>query len=122
MLFFNSTSFKAMENGLQASWLQQQVAAQNLANLETPNYKAKTVSFSDAMQQANEQFSNSARYSFRTEIETREDTSARLDGNNVDTGKESLVLYKAYAQYSYLTQKINGSFSNFRYVLTNGPR
>jgi flagellar basal-body rod protein FlgB len=60
-----------------------------------------------------------APYAFTTRVVTDNTTEARPDGNNVDSDAESVVLYKAYAQYSYLTQKINTSFSNFRYVLNN---
>lgn len=117
-MFYDSKSFRAMESGLHASWLQQQTALHNLANVETPNYKSKAVVFEDTLGAAMAGNPNGP-YSFKTSIVTENDTIARPDGNNVDSDAEGVVLFKAYAQYSYLTQKINGQFSNFRYVLTN---
>ena len=40
MELFRSKAFNAMESSLYALQLQTQVSAQNLANLETPGYKA----------------------------------------------------------------------------------
>ena len=120
-MFYDSKSFRALESGLSAAWLQQQTALQNIANLETPNYKAKSVIFEDTLNRALEENGN-APYLFTTRVVTDETTTMRPDGNNVDADKESMVLFKAYAQYSYLTQKINGSFSNFRYVLNNAMK
>ncbi len=120
-MFYDAKSFRAMESGLSAAWLQQQTALQNIANLETPHYKSKSVVFQDMLNTAKAENGN-APYAFTTTVVTDESTSARMDGNNVDADVESMVLYKAYAQYSYLTQKINGSFSNFRYVLNNAMK
>lgn len=117
-MFFDSKSFRAMESGMSAAWLQQQTALHNLSNLETPNYKSKAVVFEDTLGAAMAQNPNGP-YSFRTSIVTENNTIARPDGNNVDSDAESVVLFKAYAQYSALTQKVNNEFTNFRYVLSN---
>ncbi len=110
-----------MESGLNAAWLQQKVAIQNLSNLETPHYKSKSVVFEDVLNKNMRDYDKTP-YQFRTSIQTNESTSRRPDENNVDADTESLSLYKAYVQYSYLTQKLNGSFANFRYVLNNAMK
>lgn len=120
-MFFDSKPFQAMESGLRAAWLQQQVNSQNLANSDTPNYKAKAVQFQDVLN-STVNSSASGPFSYQARIVDRTGTSIRPDGNNVDTDLESTELVKAYIQYSYLTQKINGSFTNFRYVLNNAMK
>ena len=118
-MLFDTKAFHALEGGYNAAWLQQKVISENLSNLETPNYKSKSVQFSDVLNQNMTNPSTSGDYAFKTSVQTDENTTERLDGNNVDSDSQSLELYKAYAQYSYMTSKINAQFNNFKYVLTN---
>ncbi|WOC31289.1 MULTISPECIES: flagellar basal body rod protein FlgB [Caproicibacterium] len=119
-MLFDTKTFHALEGGLNASWLQQQVVSQNLSNLETPNYKTKSVQFQDLLNK-NMQGSSatSGDYAFQTSVNTEDNTNNRLDENNVDSDEQSMELYKSYVQYSYLTSKMNSQFSNFKYVVTN---
>ena len=114
-MLFNSTEFKAMESSLEALWLKQKVVNQNIANYETPNYKAKAVKFEDVLTSVS---GGKEKVDFKATVTTDETTEARPDGNNVNIEKESLELYQAYLQHAYLTQKISGQFSNMRYVLS----
>lgn len=118
-LLFDSKAIHALEGGLNASWLQQQVISQNLSNLETPNYKCKSVNFKDVLNSNMGNASTSGDYAFKTSVNSEENTENRLDGNNVDSDTQSMKLYKSYVQYSYLTSKLNSQFSNFKYVLNN---
>lgn len=118
---FDTKAFHALEGSYNASWLQQKTISANLANLETPNYKTKSINFEDTLADSMNGAASgtSGDYSFSTTASTDETSANRLDGNNVDSEEQSLKLYKAYAQYSYLTSKINSQFSNMRYVVTN---
>jgi flagellar basal-body rod protein FlgB len=118
-LLFDSKVFHALEGSLNASQLQQKAISQNLANVETPNYKCKNVSFKDVLNSSTNKSSTSGPYAFQTSVETEDNTEARPDGNNVDTDTQSLELYKGYVQYSYLTSKLNAQFNNFKYILNN---
>lgn len=118
MELFNSRSFQAMESGLNAMWLQMQISAQNIANLETPGYKSKAVRFEDILKNERQ----SGRYAFRTSVVEDSSTTARPDGNNVDMNVENTRAITAAIQYNYLLQKLNGQFSNMRYVMENAPR
>lgn len=109
---FESKEFKAMQSSMDALWLKQKIISQNLANYETPGYKAKSVKFEDVMSEA------SKRYDFRAAVITEENTEVRPDGNNVDLEKENLELYRTYLQSAYLSQKISGQISTMRYVLS----
>ena len=115
-MFFDSSAFKALESGTSVTWQQQQLHLQNLANIETPGYKAKSMVFENVLADAE----GGATYQAR--MVTQDDTSVRPDGNNVDSDKEGIELYKAYAQYSMLLDKVKSEFSNYNAVLNSGMK
>lgn len=118
-MLFNSLDFKALESSLNATYMKQEIISQNLANLDTPEYKAKEFSFENAMERAmgEADLKKGGDYSFKAEITESKNTTVRVDGNNVDADKESMELYSAYLQSAYLVEKINAVISNYRYVL-----
>lgn len=122
-MLFNSLDFKAMEASLNALNTKQQVITQNLANIDTPGYKAQEVSFEDMLnknidERMERNKDGSVKYAFKTSVKSTENTYFNTDGNNVDTDKESLELYSAYLQSSYIIQKMNSTIGNYRYVMT----
>lgn len=118
-MFYNSSSFKALEGGVQLSWLQQQISTQNLANVETPGYKSKDLSFAAVLNEYEngEKRENPQIGQINAQITTSDAVSTRADGNNVDAEAEYLALYKAYAQYSMLLDKVKGEFDKYNTVL-----
>ena len=117
-MLFDSKSFGIMKSSLDGLAIQQQAILHNLANLETPGYKAKSVTFQDVL--AGEETGGA--YDLKAYITTDDTTSIRPDGNNVDSDTESLKLYQNYVQQLYLYQKISGQFTNLRYVLNQSTR
>ena len=117
---FNDISFKTLENSLDAVWTKQKAHSNNIANYETPEYKATKVSFDNVLEKSLE--TGAEKSVFTIDVDKDESTSLRLDGNNVNMEKESLELWETYSQYSYLTQKISGSFKNMRYVIGQAGR
>ena len=115
-MLFNTKQFNAMQSSLDALWLKQKVISQNIANYETPNYKAKKVTFDDVLRGVAN--NGTGKYDFKASVTTDLETESRPDGNNVNIEKESLELYQTYLQSAYLTKKISGQFSNIRYVLS----
>jgi len=112
---FDSMSAQAMQKSLDAIWLKTKVISNNIANYETPGYKAKEVSFKEVL--SAEQGAGKNVKAYRTRVTENTDTSIRPDGNNVNMEKEQMELWKAYSQYSYLVDKVNGQYSNLRYVI-----
>ena len=102
-MLFDSKSFGVMRAGLNGLAVQQQTILHNLANLETPGYKAKIATF-------------------KARVYTDDATSIRPDGNNVDADSQSMQLYQNYVQQLYLYQKISGQFTNLRYVLNQSAK
>lgn len=114
-MFYRSGEFKLLEAGVKLTQMQQELHAHNIANLETPGYKAKSLAFRDVLrEEANGEQSVAA---IHAAVEENEGLALRPDGNNVDYEAESLALYKTYVQQSMLLGKVKSRFSNYSSVL-----
>ncbi|MEA4894345.1 MAG: flagellar basal body rod protein FlgB [Oscillospiraceae bacterium] len=119
-MFYDSSEFKLLEAGVTLAQMQQKLSTQNIANIETPGYKAKSLSFKSVLSAAQEGGSgNSGVRRVDASVITKDDESTQPDGNNVNLEAESIALYKAYAQYSVLLNQINTEFDKFGYVLNS---
>lgn len=115
-MLFNSLEFKSMESSISALWQKQQVISHNLSNQDTPNFKAKKLTFQDVLE--NNRREGDTAYQFQATISQDNSTKTRPDGNNVDIEKENLELMDTYYQSLALYQKISGQFTNMRSVLS----
>lgn len=115
-MIFDSFSSLTLQSGMDAMWAKMEVHSDNIANYETPGYKAKKVSFSQVLERVNE--TGEQRPVLKTKITADESTQARIDGNNVSMEKEQLELWKVQAQYAFAVQKINEEYANVRTILT----
>ena len=110
----SNVNFSGADSYLQAALsglaARQRTIANNVANVDTPNFKASEVRFEDALKSAiirtkpgstpNQAALNAT--ASRTSIDTA--TSTRSDGNNVDIDREMEMLGEANLTYSALTQ------------------
>ena len=119
-MLFNTGAIGMMRGSLEGLNIQQQVILHNLANLDTPGYKAKYVSFEDTLK--NTEAGRRGSYNLKAHIVTDEVTEIRPDGNNVDSDTQSLALYQNYVQQLALYQKISSQFTNLRYVLNQAAK
>jgi len=88
------------------------VAGQNIANVNTPNYHAKRVSFEDALA-ASVQSGNG-----RVQATTAESLEpTQLNGNNVNLDTETVTDEKTALQYSLLSGAISAKFNLIDTVL-----
>lgn len=103
-------------------WAKQQVTLQNLANVDTPGYKSKYVTFEDefrtrlqnaAVTNNDGQVSEAIENSHYVVNDTG-DESARLDENNVDADVESVELSRTALQYMYTAQAITSDIARLR--------
>lgn len=124
----NNNSFGVMQKSLDASWLRQQVIADNIANIDTPGYKSKYVEFENLLQQELAGFSgnidqlNAALDLPAPQVLVNSQTSIRQDGNNVDIDGENIELVRTQLQYEYMTRKISDEFSRLRYAISEGRK
>ncbi len=107
-----------IHKALDASWMRNQVIAQNIANVDTPNYKRKTVSFEEQLIQemSKSDFKNSDIKNINIKVvQENSNLSYRLDGNNVDIDTESAALAENSIRYNALIQ--SAGYSNIKLVL-----
>ena len=104
----------------------QSVAASNLANVDTPGYKAREVSFADELEG---QLAPIAKTSpkhlsggFVDASGTRETTSAkaRRDGNTVELDQEILNMSRAAGSFTAAQTALSAKFRLVRYALNEG--
>ncbi len=115
---FTSLSGQALQKGLDAAWLKTKIISSNIANYDTPGYKAKNVDFAEVMSKYSEA-GKKTQASYRTVVYDDPSTSMRVDGNNVSMEKEQLELWKTYSQYAYMIDKISGEYNKLSYVIKN---
>ncbi len=124
MELLSGVSFNLLRQGMDAVWKKQMVTMQNLANIETPGYKAKYVDFETVFTLLRDETGTTSKIvpELRTEVKVDTSTSMRLDGNNVDENRESIELARAQIQYDYLQSKISNRFNMLEHVITEGKK
>ena len=99
-------------------WLKQKIISQNIANKDTPNYKAQTVSFSaiwkEKIKRADSDRNDEKELNLNAVVTEEKGTSQVMEGNNVDIEKETISLADAQLQYDALAGKISNEFSMIR--------
>jgi flagellar basal-body rod protein FlgB len=124
-----SGTISTLERALDYSSTKQKVISQNIANVDTPNYKAKDVSFKNIFDDV---IGNSFKVKkthikhldFKspssTSIIQRNSTSYNESGNSVDIDQEMADLAKNQIYYNAVTERISGKFSSLQNVIRGG--
>lgn len=120
---FNNVNM--LQKGLDASWLRNQVITNNIANVDTPGFKASSVEFESRFKQAlaaqdggfAAKTTRKEHYDFTGEpsgvtpaVVQDTSTSYRMDGNNVDIDYENVELAKNTIYYNELVQQVSSEF------------
>lgn len=118
-----------MDKAADASWMRENVIANNIANVDTPGYKRQDVDFQTALQR---ELGNSKYVSLDKKVRAMNadmsglsvspytdssNYSYRLDRNNVDVDTEQVELASEQLRYELLTTSINEEFSRMKVVL-----
>jgi len=113
------------------SWARNNAISNNIANIDTPNYKRQDVSFQWELQQAlrnskypslDQKVSEANRenrlshFSQRTYLD-HAGYSYRLDGNNVDIDTENVEMASNQLLYNGIVQSIDSEFKNLKTVI-----
>lgn len=130
---FSSGVIPILEKSLDAVSLRQNAIADNIANVNTPNYKKKVVSFEEELKSAlgrpggrlpamithpkHIPIGGSSLSSLQPQIHLDKNTRWRNDGNNVDIDVEMGEMAKNTIKYQALTQRISQKFSSIKTVL-----
>ena len=122
MIFGNTIAMS--QKSLYFLWKQQEVLALNIANVETPGYKKKMVSFEDEYRkrlQAASQTKNTSK--IRQAIDEADclvysrDDSGRVDENNVNADVENTKIARSTLHYQYLLQSVSNDIKRFQSVV-----
>ena len=120
-IYGNSVSLDERTLGL--LWERQTITMINIANVDTPNYKARFITFENALARsikANEVTSrpepniNKAIRHSNVAVHRTANETMRLDGNNVDMDQEQVQLAKTTYEYQYMVQSISNELSRLR--------
>ncbi|MDL2273084.1 flagellar basal body rod protein FlgB [Oscillospiraceae bacterium OttesenSCG-928-G22] len=126
------THVNLLNSALDASWLQNEVHMQNLANSDTPDYNRKVVSFQDNFRNALAPDSGfelkktrdkhigpeRPTAEVRAAVTTDYTTTMRMDGNNVDPDTEMVDLAKNIIFYNTLATKTSRELSRIRTAIS----
>jgi flagellar basal-body rod protein FlgB len=127
-LFSNVNVLKA---GLDASWLKNEVIANNIANVDTPNFKSSSVSFEAAFKSALAEGDFTAKKTQEKHIDFEgttmqatvtmdTDTTYRMDGNNVNIDAENAELAKNQIFYNTLSQQLSSELRKLSMAINEG--
>jgi flagellar basal-body rod protein FlgB len=114
---------EAAMSGLAA---RQRVIANNVANVDTPGFKASEVRFEDVLSTALSRakpgttVDQSKLDATTTKTSLVDATSGRADGNNVDVDREMEMMSEANLNYSALTQAMSTRLGILRNVISGG--
>ncbi len=118
-----SNSMRMLERAMGFQWTKQRVILGNVANAETPNYKAKYVTFEETLRGSLQTAAGAARpvASMGAALErstpvvrTAEDESTRMDGNSVNVAQEQMELVRNAYQMQYTMNAINTDLALLR--------
>ena len=127
-LFSNTVNL--IEQGLNYSSLKSKAISQNIANVDTPNYKAKNVSFKSVLEQStninNQSFKTDSRHFEFKEAGsnglqiTNKNANYNSAGNSVDMDSEMSDLATNQIYYNALIERLNGNFQTLKSVIQGG--
>lgn len=124
----NKNSYNLIKNALDASQLQQEMISSNIANINTPGYKANRVEFENLLSEASEGIqlkkTNEQHFSYNSMddveplVSRRTNASVNDNGNNVDVDIEMTEEAANSLYYSALVTQLNAKYSLLNSAIT----
>ncbi len=105
----DSVTSAALSSALDGLALRQRTIANNIANVNTPNYHAQRVSFEDALAQSVAAGNGQATATTASSLEP-----TQLNGNNVNLDTETLSNIDTVLRYQFASQAAGNQFSAVR--------
>jgi flagellar basal-body rod protein FlgB len=127
-----SSTINTLEQAMNYSTAKQKIISHNIANSDTPNYKAKSVSFNSEFNrilkdslEANK--TDARHYEFKAttrnngySVFTQNGSAYNHNGNNVDIDKEMAELAKNQIYYNAVADRIGSKFNSLKTVIRGG--
>lgn len=123
------TTERLLGAGLDHQLMRQRVIAENIANVNTPGYKRRDVTFPAALQQAEERLALWRTHAGHLPVPAADggprvvvdqSTVMRNDINNVDVEKETANLAQAQILYNALVEQLNHGYRRIRTAVREG--
>lgn len=132
---WTDSTFGLLHGGLDAAAERHRVIVNNVANVNTPNFKRSEVVFEENLRRAlaagrlplavthprhlgGPAHLEEVRYGVRVDRQT----AMRADGNNVDIDREMAAMAANQLKYNAMTQVASEKYSLLRYVIHEGRR
>lgn len=127
--YINDDTYGLLKSGINASNVRAKVIANNMANINTKDYKRFNAVFEENLKKENASSdfelkrTNPAHFASENSktdniaIEQDKSTSMRSDGNNVDLDVEKVNQAANTLKYNALITKINGKFNDLKMVI-----
>lgn len=129
MNIYGST-ISQLERGLDFSSAKGKAISQNIANVDTPNYKSKQISFKQMMHEAQSKSiqayrTNELHFDFASSVSKpgiakHANYNYRQDGNGVDMDKEQADLAANQIYYNALVDRLSSKFNSLQNVIKGG--
>ena len=124
----NDSAIRTLRTALNGLSMRQRATADNIANLNTPGYKAARVSFEDSLQrQLRDSVSIGSTYTAASAASTTDEAvisvtrdrskSMRVDGNNVDLDNEMARLAETVINYNTVSELVSIKLSILKSVI-----
>lgn len=125
MNFLTTNTGLLMQRSLDYLWEKQSCIMDNIANIETPGYQTKYVTFENALEEAIQAASEGKNpgAAIRNAIEDTKISmmqakeSMRQDGNSVDISEQTVEMVRNAYQMQHVMNAISGNFSTLRTVI-----
>ena len=125
MNFLSSNSDLMMEKAMNFLWTKQAAILDNIANAETPNYRAKVVTFEESLKEKLEVAQNAAKpkHSVRSVLENadyfveEQQEVTRMDDNGVNVTEQSAEMIRNAYQLQYVMNSISSDLTRLQKVI-----
>ncbi|MDQ1573922.1 MAG: flagellar basal-body rod protein FlgB [Actinomycetota bacterium] len=104
----DSVTVNALSSALGGLQARQTATANNIANINTPNYKSQVVSFENALAASVQAGSGVVAPTTQNSLEP-----TQLDGNNVNLDTEDVTNTTTVLQYQFTAQAMNQELTSF---------
>ena len=126
MNFLSSNSDLMMEKAMNFLWTKQAAILDNIANAETPNYRAKVVTFEESLKEKLEEAQKAVKpkQSVRGVLENadffveEQQEVTRMDDNGVNVTEQSAEMIRNAYQLQYVMSSISSDLTRLQKAIT----
>ncbi len=119
MSMVDTPLMQRLTRSLDVNAFRQQLIASNMANIDTPGYRARDVNFRQELERAESPF---AEAEFSPAARQVRGLMERPDGNNVSIDREGLLLAETQLRYSVSVEVLRSEFRRIASAIHEGSQ